>query len=101
MEEFNNKLDAPKKNILTKEQIKREEDTTKIFWLALSIVFIFAVPAFAGAFLGLKLDALYQTGRKITLTILIFTFIFSWLVVIREYLKLSKKLRSKSDNQKS
>ncbi len=72
---------------------QREKYTTKVFWLGLQIIFIFAIPAFLGAFIGLKLDAIYQTGRKITLSILIFTFILSWAMVAREYIKLNKGLK--------
>ena len=78
----------------TLEDLKKERDnhTTKIFMLGLYIAFIFAVPAFLGVLVGLRLDAAYQTGRKITVAILAVTFIFSWFLIIMRYLQLQKKL---------
>lgn len=82
-------------NTVKMENIKKQRDQhiTKIFWLCLQISFIFAIPAVAGAILGVKLDTIYGTGRFITTVILMMMFVFSWVLVIMKYLKLQKKLK--------
>ncbi len=78
---------------------KRDEITTKIFWLGLQIAFIFAIPAVIGAIVGVNLDAIYKTGRLITVAILIVAFFFSWTVVILKYRKLNKELKEINKNR--
>jgi len=79
---------------MEKEDLKKQRDRyiTKIFWLALQIAFIFSIPAVIGAVAGVFLDSRYGTGRKITVSFLIGTFIFSWILVIVKYRRLSKKI---------
>lgn len=80
-------------------RIKQREDyTTKIFKEGFKMIFVFGAPAFLGAFLGTKLDAHYNTGRLITIGMLIFTFIFSWIIVIISYKKLQKEAEKLKNN---
>jgi len=73
---------------------KREEMVTKTFWASFQTIFIFGAPAFFGAFVGLKLDDFYGTGRKITIFILLMAFAFSWLIIILKYKKLNKEFNA-------
>lgn len=79
---------------MTLEELKKQRDahTTKIFWLGLQIIIIFGVPVAIGAIVGTKVDAAYDTGRKITAVLLAITFVFSWFLVIMKYRRLNKKL---------
>lgn len=73
---------------------KKEEFTTKVFWNSFQTIFIFGIPAFLGAFIGLKLDNFFQTGRKITLGLLLCALIFSWTLICIKYYKLKKDFRN-------
>lgn len=77
------------------ENLKKQKEVyiSKIFWLALQIALIFAVPAVLGALIGKKLQDAYGLGQNFTLFVLIGTFVFSWLVVIIMYNHLSKKIK--------
>lgn len=65
----------------------------KTFALAGQTIFIFALPAIVGAFVGRKIDATFQTGYIITIIILCATFILSWAVIILKYITLSKNIK--------
>lgn len=71
---------------------RREYLQNKIFWLSFETIFIFGIPAFLGAFIGLKIDENYGTGKIFTLLILFFTFVLSWLLVILKYKNIKKQL---------
>ena len=72
---------------------RRDEMATKIFWFSFQTIFIFGIPAFLASYIGLKLDNFYNTGRKITLIMLLFSFIFSWTVIILKYRKISREIK--------
>lgn len=72
---------------------KREVLTTRIFWTAFQTIFIFAVPAGVGAYVGKQLDGFYQTGYRFTIALLIFTFTLSWAIVIMLYRRLNKQIK--------
>ncbi|PSO46970.1 MAG: hypothetical protein BRC24_00300 [Parcubacteria group bacterium SW_4_46_8] len=81
-----------------KEQHKQFR--TKTFRFILELIVIFGGPALAALFAGRYLDGVYGTGRTITIILLIFTFILSWVITIwrtrqieREFDKTEKKLR--------
>ena len=69
---------------------KREMLTTRIFWVAFEIIFIFGVPAGIGAYVG----KVILGGGAPLLFILIGTFIFSWLIVIKRYQMISRKIEA-------
>ncbi len=54
---------------------------------------IFAVPAFAALFLGKFLDNKFETGKYITLGLLLIAFISSWVIVLRNNKKISKEIK--------
>lgn len=63
-----------------------------IFWLALSLVLVFGIPAALGALVGTYLDKRFETGSIITTVLLMVTLILSWIVVVRWYLSAKRKL---------
>jgi len=73
-------------------KIKKDQLTTKIFWLSFQTIFIFGVPAFLGLYLGKTADSFFRTGKIITLITIVFTFILSWAIVIFKYRKIKKQL---------
>lgn len=73
---------------LEKLQAEKEQWITQIFWLGLEIAFIFALPAFIGAWVGKKLG-----GGNITGLILVGTFIFSWVIVIIRWRKINANVK--------
>jgi len=78
------------------EKLKKERDNhiNKIFLFGFYIAFIFGIPAAGGVFLGRKLDMMYQTGNKITLLVLVGTFIFSWIFLLAQYNRLNETLKN-------
>ena len=73
----------------------------EIFWASFQTIFVFAVPAVAAALLGVWLDGIYQSGKKITIALLIASFVLSWAIIALQYRRLTKKIealkRSKSN----
>jgi hypothetical protein len=59
----------------------------------LKIAFIFAVPAFMSFFPGSILDKKYDSRPNITVSFLVVSFLFSWLIVIYLYRKINKELK--------
>jgi len=57
--------------------------TGKMFTNSLINIPAFALPAFAALFLGKYLDGRYGTDKKITLALLLVSFVISWIFVIR------------------
>jgi membrane protein CcdC involved in cytochrome C biogenesis len=70
----------------------REEFRAKAFRLVLEIAFIFGIPAALAFFIGGSLDERYETGKTIRLSLLAFTFVFSWVIVIFKYKRISREL---------
>lgn len=79
----------------TTEELKKRKDAyvNKIFWLGLQVALIFALPAVGGALIGKRLKEAGK-GDNITIFILIGTFIFSWIIVVIMYNRISKKIKS-------
>jgi len=77
------------------DKLKQQKDNyiNKIFYLGLKIALIFGIPAVAGALIGKRIDARYDSGNKFTMIILVCTFILSWVVTISMYNNLSKKIK--------
>ncbi len=74
-------------------QEKREAFRHKTFVLMLRLLFIFGIPAAAGYFIGNYLDVRFNMRPFGSVLTLIATFILSWTLVIRMYLKLEKERR--------
>lgn len=88
-------IQFPDKLILMElEELRKKRDgfITRIFWLGFEIALIFGIPAALGAIAGTKLDKIYNTGNKIVSFILMGTFIFSWIIVICKYKKISSEI---------
>jgi len=78
------------------EKLEKERDAYvhNLFWLGLKIAAIFAVPAVLAALLGRYLDGMYSDGNVFTILCLVTAFVFSWAVVIRQFSKINKKIRT-------
>jgi len=78
----------------TRESLLQQKDKAVmgVFWLSLSMVAIFGVPAAAGAVLGSWLDGRFGTGRMLTIVVLGIMLILSWVVVVRWYRSVKRKL---------
>ncbi len=72
----------------------RERYRTQAFAMMLEIAVIFGIPAALAYFFGKKFDADYDAGKKFTFAFLVFTFVFSWIIVVVRYRSISKKLRA-------
>jgi uncharacterized membrane protein YfcA len=77
------------------DKLKKQKDAyiNKIFYLGLKIALIFGIPAVLGALIGKRIDAYYDTDKKFSIIILVFTFIFSWFITILMYNNLAKKIK--------
>jgi membrane-anchored glycerophosphoryl diester phosphodiesterase (GDPDase) len=77
------------------DKLKKQKDgyINKIFYLGLKIALIFGVPAVAGALIGKRIDARYDSGNKFSVMILVGTFILSWIITIFMYNNLAKKIK--------
>jgi len=73
---------------------QKDENITKLMWLGLQSSFIFAIPAFAGIFVGQKIDALYNSGVKATIAVLACAFILSWALFFILYIRITKKIKA-------
>lgn len=78
---------------LDKLKKQKDEYINKIFYLGLKIALIFGIPAVAGALIGKRVDAKYDSGNKFTMIILVCTFILSWIITIVMYNNLAKKIK--------
>jgi hypothetical protein len=71
---------------------KRDEIVTGFFWVALSTVFVFGIPALIAVYAGKKLNTVF--GLDIMQYVLLFfAFVISWGIVAREYNKKTKVLK--------
>ena len=70
---------------------QREDLTHKTFTMMFQVLLIFAIPVFVGYFVGQWLDTRFEIKPYGTMLVLAVTFISSWAVVIRMYLRVSKK----------
>lgn len=87
-------------NKLEELRAQMSKKTTGAFWLALHITLIFAIPAIIGAYVGIYFDNLYETGRGITIAILLVTFASSWAITVIKYKKVKKELKEIEDQIK-
>lgn len=72
-------------------EAKKEKEVTGFFWLGLQIAFIFGVPAILAVLLGKRMASF--TGKdNIVFICLVFSFVFSWILVAFLYKKKSKRL---------
>ena len=72
---------------------KKEELTHKTFLLMFRILVIFGIPAIAGFFIGKYLDITYDIRPYGTLGVLLTTFLFSWILTIRMYIKIRQEFK--------
>jgi F0F1-type ATP synthase assembly protein I len=81
--------------------------TNRFFWESFFGIFIFGIPAFISVFLGKYLDELFQTGKILTIILLVIAFISSWVIVIwrskrmnRIYKEYKSRLNNNPENLK-
>ena len=80
---------------------RREALTHKTFILSLSVLGIFGVPAIIGFFVGRWVDVSYGVRPYGSMAVLAVTFLFSWVLIIRLYLKLTKEFaKIREDEEK-
>ena len=72
-----------------KMESKNDKYTASIFRLAGEIAFIFGVPVIIAALIGINMDAKNLSGHKYTLIFLAISFVLSWALFIRKYLKIT------------
>lgn len=70
---------------------KRDDIVTSFFWLALHIAFIFGIPAVLAAFIGNKINSIYNI-KGVEFLLLFFAFVLSWAIIAREYKRKTKIL---------
>jgi len=75
--------------------ISQEKDALmhKTWLLMIRIAFIFGIPAAIAYFVGKYIDTTYDMRPNGTLAVLAVSFVFSWVLTIREYKKLSRAFR--------
>ena len=71
----------------------RERFRAKTFRMMLHIALIFGIPAALAAVVGTKIDAAQATGRTWTLILLGVSFVVSWVLMIRMYIRLNKEAK--------
>ena len=76
------------KDKLTQLEKQREDHVTRIFWAGLEIAGLFAVPLVIAILIGLRLGA---EAKWIALPI---AFVFSWVLVVFRFKKISKKMKA-------
>ena len=76
-------------------QKQRDAYVHNLFWLGLKIAIFFAVPAVSAALLGKYLDATYTDGGRMwTIICLGFAFVLSWIITIKQFSKINKKIQA-------
>lgn len=76
-----------------KNNLEYQKITTRFFYASLLNIPIFGVPAFAALFLGKFLDKKFSTGNTIMIIMLSIAFVTSWVVVILNNRRLSRKFK--------
>ncbi|MCB9798101.1 AtpZ/AtpI family protein [Candidatus Nomurabacteria bacterium] len=74
-------------------QQRKDQLIHKTFTMMFKVLIIFGIPAGMGYFLGRYLDNQYQIRPFGTIGVLAVTFIFSWFLVIRMYLKINREFQ--------
>ena len=72
----------------------------RMFIFGLEIILYFGIPAFGGAFLGKYLEKVYGgNGARFTVPILIFTYIFSWCLVVFRYRMIKRQTKKAREEE--
>lgn len=74
--------------------------TNAFFNASLSLIPIFAVPAFSALFLGRYLDGRFESGKLITLVLLLLALITSWAITLRKVIKMNREYKSVREEMK-
>lgn len=77
---------------------KRDDFTTRIFWLMFEMIFIFGIPAVVAVYLAKKFSA--QTEMNLSAIFLFVSFVFSWFIVGMKYKKQTKILNDLNEQIK-
>jgi len=85
------------KNNMNLEELKqkKERQINGFFILMIEIAFIFAIPALVAVWGGKYLDK-NETGSY-TISFLVLSFVFSWIIIILLYKKKTRELRKTED----
>ncbi len=87
-------------NIENKSGESYKKITNAFFYASLSLIPIFAVPAFSALLLGKFLDARFDTGKLITLALLLVALVSSWIVTLKKAVKMNKEYRRMREEMK-
>lgn len=77
-----------------------EDYSGRIFWFALGLVPIFGLPAILAVFAGRYVENTYDISWPVTLVFLGLAFVFSWAVVIRQYIIFNKQWKARRPDTK-
>lgn len=87
------------KNFEENQEYKRV--TNAFFYASLSLIPVFAVPAFAALFVGRLLDAKFETGKMITLILLLIALVSSWVFTLKKAQSMNSEYRKVREAMKS
>lgn len=87
-------------NIENKSEDGYKKVTDAFFYASLSLIPIFAVPAFSALLLGRFLDSKFETGKLITLALLLVALVSSWIVTLKKAVKMNKEYRRMREEMK-
>lgn len=87
-------------NIENKSGESYKKVTNAFFYASLSLIPIFAVPAFSALFLGRYLDGRFETGKLITLVLLLLALITSWIITLKKAVKMNSEYRRVREEMK-
>lgn len=77
-------IDQPNEKPKSTESV--EDYSNRIFWFALGLIPIFGLPAIVAVLAGRYLAENHSIDWPVTLLFLAIAFVFSWVIVIRQYL---------------
>lgn len=77
-----------------------EDYSGRIFWFAFGLIPIFGLPAVAAVLLGKFLDNFFGSGLYGTVGLLAIAFVFSWFIVIRQYIIFNREWQAKRPGKK-
>ena len=89
------KTDLPSNETESERQERFRRKTVRAM---IEVAFVFAVPAFIALFTGKRLDSLYDSGKFWLFTSLAVAFVFSWGIIIRMYIRLSREARDMDES---
>ncbi len=87
-------------NFENKSEFEYKRVTNAFFYASLSLIPVFAVPAFSALLLGRYLDGRFETGKMITLSLLLVALISSWGFTLNKAVKMNTEYRRVREGMK-